>query len=163
MKNSLCKRPSTSIKRKFIKCIRHSKRATIKLVNILFNEQPRKNQFAHRWLNSDNCVWWTQSLFSLYWWMPFIATFTSIIWMFVICNCWAFRVNNFHIHMVYLWFRFVTFVKKTVYEKNHIINKFDLLLWFKFFLYVWEKWRKNRLFGEICTHWQLLDSAHLPK
>lgn len=57
-------------KTKCIKCIRHSKRATIKLVNILFNEQPNM-QIAQKSIRSSMieqrqlCVMNTKSFFSL--------------------------------------------------------------------------------------------------
>lgn len=65
MKNSLCKRLSTSINQK---CIRHSKRATIKLVNILLNEQ-QNMQIAQKSIRSSMieqrqlCVMNTKSFF----------------------------------------------------------------------------------------------------
>lgn len=52
-------------------------------------------------------------LFFIHWFVGYllmngIATFTSIMWIFVICNCWTYSVNNFHIYVKYFWFRFVT-------------------------------------------------------
>lgn len=101
------------------------------------NNAKNQNQFADRWLKSKNwacylftcsgvrwrwagvwylwvdvlrywCAFVCYFLFIGYLLMNGIATFTSIMWIFVICNCWTYSVNNFHIYVKYFWFRFVT-------------------------------------------------------
>lgn len=108
-------------------------------------------------------------LFFIHWFVGYllmngIATFTSIMWIFVICNCWTYSVNNFHIYVKYFWFRFVTIeLKVKLTMMRYFLYGFDGKKMFKVIpvehFFSW----KNSLFSEIWSLVFELDAHHLPK